>query len=144
MVGIVIGVIWYVLCVLVLKNTIEVTIMDISNFLFWWYCVWGAIVMLIPLLITGFGAVGTILGVTGADEKAFGGGVIVGLVGVVLAVLVALKSGLFIAAAWLVYNSGNVSTPFAEWDTQYLIAAGICAFLGILLNMGTSSVKPSN
>ena len=141
MIGLIIGVLWYVMCVLVGKQTPEAAVVDISNFLFYWYCVFGAIMCLIPVGISLCGAIGTVAGIATVDGKTLGGGLLLGTIGLILGVLLALKSGLWIVASWLVYHAGDAATPFAEWDTQYLIAAGICAFLAVLLGMGGKAIK---
>lgn len=136
MLGIIIGVLWYVFAVLVGGGGVEVTVLTIANFLWYWYLVWGVLVALFPLCITLFGLVTTSVGTCARKRDALVGGAAVTLVGLIIGVLSCIRSGLFLVSTWLVYHAGDAATPIAEWNQSHLVAAGICALLGMLLSIG--------
>jgi hypothetical protein len=144
MLGLIIGVLWYVFAVLVGSAGPEVTLLAIANFLWYWYLVWGCIVLCLPIGVSLFGAVLGIGGACAGEGSAAAGGAIFGLVGILLGVIVSVSTMLYLTAVWLLYHAGDAATSLAEWDMQYLIASGICAFLALAVGRMSSHTSKSS
>lgn len=126
MIGLIIGVLWFVFASLVGKQAPEAAVVNISNFLFYWYAAWWGVVMLFWFGVWVIACC--------ADKTA---GVAMTIAAPILCVLMSLSSTLYCTGMYLVYHAGDAVTPIAEWDRGYLIGAAVCVGLAIVFGFAT-------
>ena len=133
MIGLIIGLLWYVFAVVIGNSAPEPTLLAISNFAWYWYLSWGIIVE----VILGLLGLGMLLGGSGSEK-------LLSFVFPILMVLTTISTGLYLTASYLVYHAGSATIPLNEWDTTNLWAAGACVGIAILFNLACKSSGSSS
>jgi hypothetical protein len=129
MIGLIIGVLWFVFASVIGGVAPEPTILSISNFLFYWYVGWWA------LFQFGVFTIGLLAMIFGQVEVKL----VSPLVMFILFVLKSILSCMYATAAYLVYHAGDAAEalPLAEWDRGSLISAGVLVVLALLFSLFT-------
>jgi hypothetical protein len=130
MIGLIIGVLWFVFASLVGKQAPEAALVDISNVLFYWYAAWWGLIMLVWFCVWVIACL--------ADRTA---GVAMTIATPILCILTSLSSALYCTSMYLVYYAGDATTPIQEWDQGYLIGAGVCVGLAIIFGFAIRMSK---
>jgi hypothetical protein len=126
MIGLIIGVLWFVFAALVGKQAPEAAVVNISNFLFYWYVGWWSA---IAVFWFGVWLISCL-----ADKTA---GLAMTIAAPIFLLMSAISTALYSTSAYLVYHAGDSATPIPEWDMGYLIAAGVCVGLALVFGLFT-------
>ena len=132
--------------------TTEVSFLNASNFLYYWYWVWTIVqaVMITPLLLAAMG-ISTVSGAVGASSAASKrkniSGMLGGLAGFafgsgasfLVLIFFCIYSALFIVGSYLLATAGTPDMTFGDFNVQKLIFGGIMLLIGVILKRSKSS-----
>jgi len=122
-----------------------------TNFLYWWYMIWGIVVCSIMAIIALLTFFGLSIGGAAAGAKAGVGGLILGglagvgaggLIALLLIVGACIRYAAFIVGAYMLHASYIVVD--GTWDTTKLVIGGVLLFVGLIMSRGKSSSSSSS
>lgn len=117
-----------------------------TNFLFYWYLVFGIIGVVIGVLLAlgimgaGTFAGGSAWGIGGGLLGAVGGGVL----GLFILALIVVGSGMRVAGAYLLHDSVVLTEGVYVWEVPKVVIGGLLVGLPLLIRSSSSSSSSSN
>lgn len=123
----------------VIQDTIiEVTYLNATNFLFWWYVVWTIIfaVILFGIAIVAVVAGGVALGKDGGVLRGLFGAVLGGALSLVVVFVFAIRRALYVGGAYFLSTALVLQDGFYHWEQGRLIL-GVLFLLVAVLTKGS-------